>query len=370
MSEQLPAERDDLRSGQDPWERYGWVMAGVWLVFLVFPFWASLTSEAPWVVRILVAASVAAFAVVYLRAFLRLRGAETSAEQTRLGVRNLAVLGALVVVMVPVVGWEAIATFSFLVSLAMFTLPLRWAAAVFAALLGTAVVLPLAAGRLGDLWFFVLIIGSVGTATGLVRLIDDRQSDHRVLATQLAVADEQERVARDLHDVLGHSLTVISLKAQLAERLMTADPEAAASEVRQVHDLARQALAEARSTVGGLRIARLGDEMAAARSVLGDAGITATLPADLTVVDPRHRIVLAWSLREAVTNVVRHSGASRCTVEVGEAHLVVSDDGRGVSGSREGHGIRGLRERVEAAGGTLSWGEGADGLGTSVVVRW
>jgi two-component system sensor histidine kinase DesK len=148
---------------------------------------------------------------------------------------------------------------------------------------------------------------------------------------------------------------------------MDVDPARARAEVEQIHDLSRQALAEVRTTVGGLRVARLVDEVEAARTVLGDAGITADLPGDLDVVDPRHRIVLAWALREAVTNVVRHSGATRCSVTLGPDRLRVEDDGSGVHG-REGNGIRGLRERVTAAGGTLTLRPGETG-GTVLEVR-
>src|SRR5690606_543184 len=127
--------------------------------------------------------------------------------------------------------------------------------------------------------------------------------------------EERERVARDVHDVLGHSLTVVSVKAELAERLVDVDPARARAELVEIQSLTREALAEIRATVSGLRVARLGDELVAARTALTGAGIEADLPENPDVVDPRHRIVVAWVLREAVTNVVRHSGATRCTVE-------------------------------------------------------
>ena len=120
-----------------------------------------------------------------------------------------------------------------------------------------------------------------------------------------------------------------------------------------IQQLSRQALAEIRATVGGLRVARLDDELEAARSALGGAGIRAELPAGPQDVDPRHRTVLAWVLREAVTNVVRHSDASSCRVELASNVLRVVDDGRGLGNHPVGNGLRGVRERVEAAGGTL-----------------
>ena len=140
-------------------------------------------------------------------------------------------------------------------------------------------------------------------------------------------------------------------------------------ELAQIQSLTREALAELRATVAGLRVARLSDELTAAHAALADAGVSAQMPADASVVDPRHRIVLAWVLREAATNVVRHSGATHCTVDLGSSTLTVTDDGRGCSDLVEGNGLRGVRERVTSAGGALSIGAGPDGRGTIVRVE-
>jgi two-component system sensor histidine kinase DesK len=168
--------------------------------------------------------------------------------------------------------------------------------------------------------------------------------------------------------VLGHSLTVVTVKAELAERLVDIDPARAKDELAEIQVLSRQALAEIRATVGGLRAARLDDELASATTAFAGAGIEAHLPEDTTAVDPRHRIVLAWVLREATTNVLRHSDADECWVEIDSNRLTVRDDGRGVEGRPEGNGIRGLRERVEAAGGALSITTGPEGHGTVLEV--
>jgi two-component system sensor histidine kinase DesK len=172
-----------------------------------------------------------------------------------------------------------------------------------------------------------------------------------------------------VHDVLGHSLTVVTVKAELAERLVDLDPERAKGELIEIQALSRQALAEIRETVGGLRQARLDNELASARTALAGAGIEAHVPDDPAAVDPRHRTVLAWVLREATTNVVRHSDADACWVELDTDRLTVRDDGRGLGGRPEGNGIRGLRERVEAAGGHLSLETGREGHGTVLEVR-
>lgn len=358
---------------QDPWDRYGWVMAAIWLIFLAYPLVAAATLDTGWVWRVVGVLLIVAYAAVYLHGFIRLPIVCSQKEQTALGIRHLAVMLGLIALAALVVGWDALGMTPFLVSFAMFTLPLRWAGGVYGTTLLAVLALPLAAGLFAELFFFGIIVGGVGVATGVVRFFDERSADHKEAASQIMIAGERERVARDVHDVLGHSLTVISLKAELAERLLDADGDgdvvAARAEVRQIHDLSRQALAEVRSTVGGLRVARLTDEVVAARAVLHDASIAASLPEDLSVVDPRHRIVLAWSLREAVTNVVRHSGATHCAVEVGARELVVTDDGCGMNGFREGNGIRGLRERVEAAGGTLTLERGPEGTGSRLAVH-
>src|SRR5699024_3537237 len=147
-----------------------------------------------------------------------------------------------------------------------------------------------------------------------------------------------------------------------AERLVDADPDAAKAELAQIRSLTRESLAEIRATVAGLRVARLADELDSARQALSDAGISAEVPSAVDTVDPRHRLVLAWVLREAVTNVVRHSGAGRCRVELNARSLVVTDDGVGPGAAIEasaatrtraaagGTGLRGVAERVNGAG--------------------
>ncbi len=126
----------------------------------------------------------------------------------------------------------------------MFTLPLRWAGAVYATTLVAVLALPLAAGLIAELFFLGVIVGGVGVGTGVMPFFEERSADHNESAAQIMIAGERERVARDVHDVLGHSLTVISLKAELAERQLDAggDTPAARAEVCQIHDLSRQAL--------------------------------------------------------------------------------------------------------------------------------
>lgn len=250
----------------------------------------------------------------------------------------------------------------------MFVLPMWAAAGLTVVVVALTVWLTSGSGELADTWYLPGIVILVAVATAVVRTIERRSILHDELAAELTVSAERDRLARDVHDVVGHTLTAMSLKADVAERLVTTDPERARREIAEVAALSRQALAEVRAAVGGIRTARLDDEIASAARVLAAAGIAAHLPGDLTVVDPRHRVVLAWVLREAVTNVVRHSGASVCRVALGPSSLTVEDDGRGPSGLREGNGLRGVRERVDAAGGALRVADAAPGTRLEVTL--
>lgn len=173
---------------------------------------------------------------------------------------------------------------------------------------------------------------------------------------RLATVAERERIARDLHDLLGHTLSLVTLKAELAARLIERDPEAAGREMREVEEISRKALAEVRKAVTGYRAADLATARVQARLALEAAGVHLEWQGEAPDLDPEGEHVLALALREAVTNVVRHARALTCrvtitTMEPEKVVLEVADDGRG--GGAEGSGLAGMRERVEALGGTV-----------------
>lgn len=200
-------------------------------------------------------------------------------------------------------------------------------------------------------------------------------TDARGEIARLAAEGERSRIARDLHDLLGHSLTSITIKSGLARRLGETDPVGAAREIAEVEALAREALSDVRAAVGGYREVTLTSELATASEVLRAAGITADLPGAVDIVDVAYRELFGWVVREGLTNVVRHARATRCAVTLGAAQVVITDDGPGGSGSgasgsshrvdsnRHGSGLAGLRERVAAAGGTLQVGPFDDPTG-------
>jgi two-component system, NarL family, sensor histidine kinase DesK len=177
----------------------------------------------------------------------------------------------------------------------------------------------------------------------------------------LAVTEERLRFARDLHDLLGQSLSVLVLKSELVAKQLPADSdESTRNEVRDIAQVARKSLNDLREAVGGYRRATLQAEISSARSALVAAGIGLRVEDELGTVPPDQDGVLAWCLREAVTNVVKHSGARSCEVrltsEDGDAKLDVTDDGRGATSLDGGAGLAGMRERVELVGGTLRVG--------------
>ncbi|MEQ1812153.1 MAG: histidine kinase [Terricaulis sp.] len=186
----------------------------------------------------------------------------------------------------------------------------------------------------------------------------------------MAATAERERIGRDLHDLLGRTLTLIAIKADLAAKLVPRDVAQAENEMRQVAAAARDALAEVRAAVAGMTGATLGREIASAQSALAAAGIACSVEGDVEEIEQGAGAVLAMALREAITNVIRHSGARSCRIMLTRAakglELTVSDDGDG-GAVREGGGIGGVRSRLAAAGGGLT--VTGDAGGTQLVAR-
>jgi len=185
---------------------------------------------------------------------------------------------------------------------------------------------------------------------------------------RLAQIAERERIARDLHDVLGHTLSVITLKSQLAAKLADRDPARAASEIREVESIARTSLDELRAAVAGYRAAGIADELAHARDVLTSAGLRVHCEADDVRLAPVQESVLALAIRESVTNVVRHARASAVRLRLASAgdacRFEIADDGIG-GAAGEGMGLLGMRERLAMHGGSL---ERSTDRGTQLVI--
>ncbi|MEA2151579.1 MAG: two-component system, NarL family, sensor histidine kinase DesK [Solirubrobacteraceae bacterium] len=189
--------------------------------------------------------------------------------------------------------------------------------------------------------------------------------DAREELARLAVSEERARFARDLHDLLGHSLSVIALKAELAERLLERDPQRAAEHVADVKAVAREALGEVRDTVSGYRQPTLSSELEGARMALQAAGIEARLEAEDVELPADVEAVLAWAVREGTTNIVRHSDARSCRIAVRPSLVDVSaevvDDGDASGPVGTGNGLAGLRERAARVAGSVEAGPVPDG---------
>ena len=220
-----------------------------------------------------------------------------------------------------------------------------------------AIVEPFQWSRLWSEGFVVVLAGLASSA--VISLIDTVSELRRTRAelARAAVADERERFSRDLHDLLGHTLSVMVVKAQAVRRLAGTDDVAVVEHASDIEEIGRQALVDVRRAVDAMRAPTLPDELDNARRALAAAGIETTVTGDPGAGDTDE--VLAWVVREAATNVLRHSGASTCRIELaergGRLALAVTDDGVGAPSTltvRFG-GLDGLRDRVTAAGGEL-----------------
>ncbi|HEX5497452.1 MAG TPA: sensor histidine kinase [Mycobacteriales bacterium] len=341
------------------------VFAGFWLVYLAYPL-GSVVDRAHGrsVPLVLGAAGFLVFCAIYLcltPPLLRLPAPDRR--------RNLvpAALFACGTALLPLTGTPGFTTYVFVISAAVVLLPARAAMFWVTACLGLTVTLSFAVpgwtdGMTSVVYSLVATALAVGGFSKLLRTARELLAAREELA-RLAVATERVRFARDLHDILGHSLTVITVKASLAGRLVTRDPERAGAEIAEIERLGRAALGDVRATVAGYRQVSLPGELASARQVLAAAGIRADLPHAIDEVPGESHELFGWVVREAVTNVVRHSTARTCTIRVWASGVEIHDDGAVADASRPGvgSGLAGLAERVHGADGRLAAGPVADG---------
>ncbi|SBT49200.1 two-component system, NarL family, sensor histidine kinase DesK [Micromonospora narathiwatensis] len=362
----LPSERSQPRTH---WRVTGWLLAAVWLFFLNIPLLTALHQAEVWR-RVLGASTLVAFGVTYVCVFQWAR----ARRQAHLGVPRgrawafLALLLGLGLAGIPGTSGDWLTTLVFVAAAAVFLMPTREAVVV---VLLTALTPPVTAALVpgweaeGTVVFAVLLASfAMFGVTRLAQRNAELQAAQQEIR-RLAVAEERARTARDLHDILGHSLTVVAVKAELAGRLLELDPTRAATEIADVERLARQALADVRGTVGAYRGVSLAAELAGARSALAAAGVAAELPETVPRLPAEADELFGWTVREGVTNVVRHSGARRCEIRVDGSAVEVRDDGRGPVGEpgAAGHGLVGLRERARRLDATVTVGRRPGGRG-------
>ncbi|MER7502535.1 sensor histidine kinase [Nonomuraea pusilla] len=349
------------------------VGVSIGLVYLVFPAGQILSGElrgarAAWA-GLTLAAFVAAFVATVLTAKgVGARGRLTYpllAATTVLGLAGAWAFGG---------PWLSLPVYT--VVLFSFTLPARWTLAGVAGLLAAVVAAGFGTGSdvatIVVMALQVLTLGVLFISVRNGRVLTVRLREAQGEVARLAAAEERLRIARDLHDLLGHSLSLIVLKSELAGRLAEDDPaqeqarrEQVRREIADIESVARKALLEVREAVTGYRQRSLAEELDNARSVLRAAGVEASVLVSGTPLPGLLDELFGWAVREGTTNVVRHAGASRCEIKVtydrGHANLEIMDNGNGGTPHGAGSGLAGLRERVAGAGGTVTAGPGGRG---------
>lgn len=339
--------------------RLGPWMAAIWLFFLVEPLRESARHLDSWRGPVGIVLTLA-FAGVYLTMWIRLRADRfdrlSLAPDWAVAGSWFAALASLGVADVLVVGEHGMACAVYVAVSSVMVFPIRWAAPVVAVIAGGSIALGAFVPGWESMVGLAFSVGAASLAVFGIREVWRRNLElvqaHETNAS-LAVANERNRFARDLHDILGHSLTVITVKAELARRLIDVDPDRTRDELADLERLSREALADVRRAVEGYRELSLTGELSRARLALEAAGIAASLPDPAPEVPEDLHELFAWVLREGVTNVLRHSDAETCTITLTPTSVEVRDDGRAAGVLTPGNGLIGLRERAAALGATL-----------------
>src|SRR5579859_5383957 len=346
-----------------------------WLICLIFPL-ASVVREShsPW--RLIPGLLVLLF---YAASYTWLMWPHPVSQGAQVQARSLLsfplflVLSTLVLVFSLVYGPAWLWLFIGTSAIAGLLLPMRAAFAVIVlfTLLPLFITIGVKGGIAGvDWWWLIalmLLVRGLGLdMIGVARMgsaIRELHTARRELA-RMAVIEERERLSRDLHDLLGQTLSMITLKSELARHLVTEEPERCTRELSEIERVARQTLREVREAVAGYRQPNLSSELKGARQLLEAAGIDAQIDPIQEALPPAVDAALAWTVREGVTNVIRHSHARQCRIHLtlmnGTVCAEVLSDGdrreQRESPVSRGLGLNGLRERVSALGGHMEAG--------------
>jgi two-component system sensor histidine kinase DesK len=341
--------------------------AFIWLLFLVFPLVNAITTRAPALRLALAIVGALVFVAAYVALVLIWRRRQGEPIVGVLFATLLVVATALTVAERP--GWGFLFTYCAACAALISPAPAGFFGVIACTAL-SGVTSAIGGANGGSVIGFVATTAGIGLLMLLMRDLRERNwelSEARAELARVAVVEERERFARDLHDLIGHSLSVIALKAELAGRLLPARPEEAASEIADVEGVARQALGEVRDAVSGYRQPTLDGELEGARMALSAAGISASVERSQVPLDPAVEAVLAWAVREGATNVIRHSAAKHVEVRVStslaDASVEVIDDGVGgaASNGHRGNGLAGLAERAERLRGRIDAAPCPDG---------
>jgi len=347
-----------------------------WLVCLLFPIVSLVQTPLPAARLFLALAALVFFAVSYTW-LMWPHPASSGARKRSRSPASLILFGvlvALVLALCLLYGNSFLWLFIGVSAIAGVTLPMR--SAFVAVVIFTLLPLVISVGASGGIarvdWLqiipLMLLVRGIGVdMIGAARLsgaIRELQAAREELA-HLAVTEERQRLSRDLHDLLGHTLSMITLKSELAGRLVEQEPARSIQEIREVERAARHTLREVREAVAGYRQPRLESELDGARQILSAAGVACQVEHSAGELEPSTDAVLAWAVREGVTNVIRHSRARRCSIRLTHENStvcaeVINDGPRRrqleVAKARSGSGLSGLNERVNSHGGRMEAG--------------
>ncbi|WP_124054268.1 sensor histidine kinase [Arcanobacterium ihumii] len=330
----------------------GFLIGITWIFFLWYPLAAALESEDS--IKIPSISLTAIFLLLYIASLaVSFKNNLHIKKSVSIGAVVLLVSGvAITLVQFYLLGAISVTFIVYLVPMSVFSLPQPWN--FYVGMLATITTwIPAFITDIGLISVGFSALGTYVFVSASIFFENTRLKKQEIVA-ESATLKERERVARDVHDVLGHTLTAIALKSELAGELIEKDPARAKNEIDAIYELSRQAIAEVRATVSGLRVRQLVHELDSINTIAADAGIALAVEGSPDEVEPSARILFAWALREAATNTIRHASATRITVELTNDSIVIRDDGIGIGSRRFGNGLTGLRQRVEDAGASIS----------------
>ncbi|WP_149359161.1 sensor histidine kinase [Lolliginicoccus suaedae] len=353
-----------IEAGRDEPSDHGWIFGAAWLVFLVFPVMVIVEDATSVATRAAALVLLAAYAAVYTAGLFLLR--DIAEDSARINILVTTLIALIVAVAATAGIGAALAMLPFVTCYVIFAWPLGRSLALVAvasaAIIGAPTLID--GTSLGAYWQILLFTAPAVVISLMWRTLLLTEDDRRHLEQEVARLGERDRIAREVHDILGHGLTVIAVKAELASRLIDADPCRAQVEIEAVHDLSRTALAEVRAAVSGLRTRNLPEALDAAKQALGTAGIALRTEISASPDNAATAAAFASAVREGTTNIIRHSTARACRIHIDRGRVRITNDGAPAgppSAARRGNGLRGLAERAAAAGGTVSAGTTGSG---------
>ncbi|MGA7672556.1 MAG: sensor histidine kinase [Nitrolancea sp.] len=358
--------------------RAGRVAGLAWLFFLGYPLADLLRGDYSTIKVVLGLLGMTAFVATYIYGFFN---TFFEIDVTPKGWGVVLLLGAITTSLTLGINGSWLSAMIFVVTAAGCTFPERTGFRAIGVISGATIAMGIAIGApITAITSIVFEFVLVGMALIFLRRLIQMNAQLRTAREEnarLAVSEERLRFARDLHDLLGHSLSLIALKSELAGRLVEVDPARSQREITDIEQVTRAALREVRDAVSGYRQPMLEAELTGAKTALDAAGIECHVSKNVCQFPATVESTLGWAVREGVTNVIRHSGARSCSIRIDQVEqdviLTISDDGRGVEHSepsrtgRSGFGLAGLKERLSSQQGTLEAGPGAEG-GFRVVV--